>query len=261
MDLNLIDKILNEEKKKLNISFPHNFVGIEGYPDAFSINLKNNQINLIYKKDNKQFEEEEIRAMMRHELCHILDRIDGKFDFFLMGTYSEQLNLVIDQIFKAYTDYLMAKRFIKLYGLDYFKIQNEIGMEEFLITFKKGLHDSENITWIYVLFKESIKTRFYSKDDERFPIGIWKLVEWLSDDFDYIESLKVGWLVKTYLLAFETCTILENVDLALSIDQSTPKLLSSNGDISFKTYKIAFKSTSTIFTKNLMEKWLKRLGR
>ncbi len=146
--------------------------------------------------------EKEIRSDIRHELCHVLDILEGKIDCSIKGfnrpknvtleqlRYAENMNRFIKQTYRAYTDYLMAKRFIKIYDLDYFKVHNENGMEKFLRNVV-NCHTSEWCLWVYSMFPEAIKTSFYSKDDDRFPTAIWKIVDWLCDDFDYIESLKV----------------------------------------------------------------------
>lgn len=256
MDSNIIDKILSEEKKKLNISLPHNIINVRDYREAFSVNLRENQINITFN-ESKQFGEKEVRACLRHELCHVLDFLEGRIDSFGI-TSNPLIHEFTMQIYKAYTDYLMAKRFVNVYNLDYFKIQNEIGMEEFLNNVKNGMRKpNEYYLWIFTLFKEALKTSFYSKADDRFPVGIWKILDWLSEDFDYIDSLKVRWQVKSELLGFETFTILENIDLASIFKQPEPKLVKN--DVTFKLYKESpFKSY--IFTKNLMERWLQRLS-
>jgi hypothetical protein len=259
--LYMIDKILSEEKKKLNISLPHKIRPVRNYEMGFGVNVTENQINLTFN-ESERLNEEEVRAGIRHELCHVLDYREGKIEFSHRGIKHKkatinypEINELFLQIFAAYTEYLMAKRFIKLYGLDYFKVQNEKGLEEFLNNVIKG---GFTPAWLYALFEEAIKTNFYARGDDRFPIGIWKIVDWLCDDFDYIDSLKVKWTIKSDLLAFETITILEDIDLQSILERTEPILIKN--EVTFKLYKESLFKKS-IFTKNLMEKWSQRLSR
>lgn len=279
-DLKIINRIFEEEKEKLNIHLPHILKPFRGgvklkgsklleVEDVFHCKVVDITIELMCEdKKVKNFREEEIRITMRHELCHVLDFLEGKIGYTFQALALEESednfpdmilgNSINMEMLRSYQEFMMAKRYIRLYGLEEFKKQNEIGMEEYLASFFKDevIKTSEKIASfilfvnIYGLFKEAIKVSFYGPQDPRFPVEIWKITKWLCEDFDYIDSLNIEWHDKSSLLAVESLVIFGNIDLSSILK---PPLSKVKEDFTLKVDR-----ENSGYTQELVERWLKR---
>ena len=108
---------------------------------------------------------------------------------------------------------------------------------------------------IYSTFKEMVKTSFYNPRDQRFPAGAWQIVEWLMEDFTFIESLEAKWRKTSALLSFEALLVFENIDVHSALDASLLKIKSRPSWIIFSCH-----NKDTPVPKTLIERWIARLS-
>lgn len=284
MDLKAIHRIFTEEKANLDIQLPHAIksyagpAGVQGSKflgsdDAFQIKVDRGTIQLICNREKTpRLTEKEIRLMTRHELCHILDHLDRKIGHEFFGFAEDGaalfeavlMNAILAETQKAYFEFLMAKRYIELFGLEEFKEQNEIGMDAFIDLVNSTIANLERrqnrlfaytiFGAIYGTFKETVKIDFYNPRDRRFPPGTWQIVEWLIEDFDFIESLKAQWRKTSSLLSFEALVMFENIEIPSALDSSLSKL---KGQPSWRIY--TSHDTTIPLPHMLVERWGKRI--
>lgn len=243
MDIKTIHQVFREEKAKLNISLRHaikpysgtlqmegsQFIGSD---DVFQIMIVRGKIRLFCNQDKTPtLTDRQGRLILRHELCHVLDFLFKKIGHNFHGIaessdiLSEALlvNAAIAETQKTYCEFLMARRYIKLFGVEEFKEQNEIGMADFIALCsdaiaEHGMQQDQLSAFhffiaIFGSLKEVIKVNFYNPRDPRFAGGVWQIVAWLVQDFEFIESLPMQWRERSSLLCFEALAIFENVDL------------------------------------------------
>lgn len=285
MDANALEAILKEEKRRLNIFLRHKLkpfgtaIKIEGTAflqtdDVFQVMVVFGRMELIYHQEKiTALTKDECRLMIRHELCHVLDNLEKKighsFPGFIPGDQhipeTELMNAIISETVRAYYEFSMAKRYVTLFGIDEFNTQNEIGMDEFLTLTQElilGLRSHHNQLAAYVLFsvvfgvlKEAVKVNFYRPQDPRFPSGLWRIVDWLCEDFDYLDALKISWKDKSSLLCFEALTIFENFDVVSALELDVARC---QDQLTSRAYTKIGKMSPV--TQTLLDRWLQRFN-
>ncbi len=283
MDEKTLHRILREEKARLNISLRHQVKPYQGVlpvegtallatDDVFQLTVARGKMVLLYHQDKMPaLTDNDGRLMIRHELCHALDRLEGKIGHAFFGfkpsrpylIETELMNGVIAETTRSYYEFVMARRYITLFGLDEFRIQNEIGMEEFLSLSRNLILELQQSTGqliayalfgiIFGVFKEAVKVYFYCPRDVRFPGGTWDIIEWFCQDFGHLETLKISWRDKSFLLAFEALAVFENFDVASALE---PALTRCKEQFTYRAYATIGKMTS--HTQILHDRWVQR---
>lgn len=285
MDAKTLHTILREEKARLGLAIRHKVKSYRGVlpvegavllatDDVFQLTVKRGTMELLYHLDKlPALTDRDGRLMIRHELCHVLDRLEGKighelYGFKPSGPYlieSELMNAVITETTRSYYEFAMARRYVKLFGLEEFATMNEIGMDEFLTLthnlVQQFLRPAGSLE-AYVLYgivfgtlKEVVKMYFYRPRDLRFPGGMWDLTEWLCQDYGYLESLAISWKQKSELLTFIALAIFENFELPSAFD---PAITRHKENFTCQAYPII--GNASPLTQTIHDRWSRRFN-
>jgi len=150
-------------------------------------------------------DEEYLRAIVRHELCHALDVLDLIYETYFRITHIAQIDWYIGWVYMAYTDFVAGKRFLSIYGTDSYNMLKEIALSRIRDIMNK--HEVCYIDRFFRVLKYLMMCMVNEDVFISFSTYNKELIYQIYSDFVYI-SKKESWFEKLDDLKLETIAIL-----------------------------------------------------
>jgi hypothetical protein len=176
------------------------------YSGKFNVSvtfLENGSVNLYYCDYYlNTLSKDEVRAVLSHEACHIATLPNSKLPYDTEA--SQYVNWFNQTLWEIYCEWLAHQEFVRRFGQDIrLGAYRSIKIEEFeayadLVEQSRarpqfaahGLYAILNDAVFFSVIGDDAFTNWAANNDLSELI---KLLNWLVEDFQYVESLKLGW--------------------------------------------------------------------